>query len=341
MAEGLISIPGATGSNYTGFHQATPTSAPQCHHGFGSIAALPSNLRAIEASLLFSGGVQPFVCIVGPSGWGKTHLLTAVAKVLQRREFSMAKVMSAYEWASGQHRWEANVPVILDDVQDAWNQVRTRQNLRLGLEKRVKSGRPTLLALTSEPPHKAHRSNLPCLREWVVGTIDEPTPSEKELVTRQIASSKRMVVAPAIVSLLAKKTKGNGRSLEGALERLKLVQSDWLENSDVLRACGILVPYFEDGQGWDVRDHVHETICAVHGDLGARMSTRISAMLLSIFVMLCDVGIGEEEVASYFRLSPGATYAYAQQVAATLDCDETRALHAACLTALHRSIEQL
>ncbi len=341
MPEGLVFEPVSTPASAAVHPKIAQLNHAPERDGFSSIAALPSNLKAIEASLLFCSGVQGCVAIVGPSGWGKSHLLSAAAKVIRRSQSTTVAVLPAIDWASGNCKWDINAPVILDDVQDALNQVRTRQNLRIGLERRVKSGRPTLVAHTDEHPNKGHRSVLPCIREWIVGGIEEPTSAERELVARQIASTKGMAVDGAILTLLAKKTKGNGRSLDGALERLKLVQDRWMGSEAVLKACGILGPYFGDCHGWDVRDHIHETVSSVYGKRGLSMAQLTSAVKLSIYIMLADVGIGEEEVASYFRLSPGETYACAQQLASSLAVGPTKELHLACLEALHSSIEQL
>ena len=53
---------------------------------FNSLAALPSNVEAIEAALMFSAGLNPFVAIVGPSGWGKSHLLGATSSRSPQKE---------------------------------------------------------------------------------------------------------------------------------------------------------------------------------------------------------------------------------------------------------------
>ena len=47
--------------------------------GFDTLAVVPSNVRAVESGLLFANGLLAHVAVVGPSGWGKSHLLEAVA----------------------------------------------------------------------------------------------------------------------------------------------------------------------------------------------------------------------------------------------------------------------
>ena len=46
---------------------------------FAAYAPLPSNVEAIDAALRFSAGHEILVALVGPSGWGKSHLLGAAA----------------------------------------------------------------------------------------------------------------------------------------------------------------------------------------------------------------------------------------------------------------------
>jgi len=309
---------------------------------FGSIAALPSNVRAIEAALLFGSCFQDHVAILGPSGWGKSHLLHAAAKNLRRRLGAAIAVVSAVEWTTSSSHWELATPVLLDDVQDALKQPRLRQSLRAGLERRVKCGRPTLLSFTAEGTSRLLRTFLPHQREWLVATMSEPSPLERELVARQIAASKGMVVAQAILNLLAKKTAGNGRSLEGALERLKLSQARWVDSDEILRGSGILGPYLGDEHGWDLRDHVHEVITsAVHENRSCGLQAPVDTDM-ALSVMLHEVGIGENEVASFYRVSPGEAYARASfSRTRSKDDGVSLFLRARCIEALVHSFEHL
>src|SRR5688572_30068178 len=86
---------------------------------FGTLAALPSNVRAIESGLLFASGIHPFVAVVGPSGWGKSHLLHAVATRLGEDECLPPEVLSAQDWIAGGMRSDSGRALLLDNVQDA------------------------------------------------------------------------------------------------------------------------------------------------------------------------------------------------------------------------------
>src|SRR5688572_1680459 len=129
--------------------------------GFDSFAAVPSNCEAVETSLLFATGLQSFAALVGPSGWGKTHLLEAVAKRLQHDAgYWACEVHSASDWISNQNRVDPHVPVVLDNVQDVLAKSRSRLLFRLALERRVKAGRPTILGFTSPKPGRSVRTVL-------------------------------------------------------------------------------------------------------------------------------------------------------------------------------------
>jgi len=52
---------------------------------FSSLAALPSNVEAIESGLLFATGLLGFVAITGETGAGKSVILGALNLVLGRR----------------------------------------------------------------------------------------------------------------------------------------------------------------------------------------------------------------------------------------------------------------
>jgi chromosomal replication initiation ATPase DnaA len=94
----------------------------QVDGGFRTFAVLPSNVAAVEAAMLFAGEIQPFVAIVGPGGWGKTHLLEAAACRLRgERGCARLSVVQASDWATGARNATPNLPLILDNAQDAFD----------------------------------------------------------------------------------------------------------------------------------------------------------------------------------------------------------------------------
>lgn len=278
--------------------------------GFHTMAALTSNIRAIETGLLFAGGMRTFAAIVGPSGWGKSHIIEAVANSLWRESGIAVTVQSALEWAQAPMRTETSSPVILDNVQDVLSRQRIRGLMRMKLDRRVRWGRPTLLAFTSTRVTHTIKSLLPRTRDWEISLIQEPTPEERAAVVREIAAALGVHLSPTMVRVLARYIEGNGRSVLGAMQRLKLVRSTWQTNCDVLSALGILLPYLSESSGFDLRDHIHEAVmrtCRSNPELAALASPED----LSLHLMMNAVGLSEIDVAGYYRLSPGEAYARA------------------------------
>ncbi len=269
--------------------------------GFHSIAAFHSNVKAIEACLLLSGGLQTHVAIMGPSGWGKTHLLHSTAKSISRNRGVPIQVWSAQE-LSNSSRLDAQMPLILDDVHEAIHRSKLRQQLRSILERRVRAGLTTLLGFDNEHGTRAIKAFLPCPREWTTAAIGEPSSDERALVVRQLANTQGLILGTPLLNSLARRTTGNGRTLTGALQRLKLIQTRWTEPAEVLRSLGVLKDYWGDSQGWDLRDFIIERVNAsVDGELEARD--------LAVYVMLHSIGLSESETAKALGLHPGEAYA--------------------------------
>lgn len=268
--------------------------------GFDSLAAVPSNLEALEASILFGSGLQTFAAIIGPSGWGKTHMLEAVARQLRSRSaYRDLEVHSATEWLQSSQRPDPQIPLLLDDVQDVLSSGRLRVMFRLALERRAKAGRPTLLAFTAPKANRSIKGLLPSAREWVVSTIAAPAPEERQVVVRKIAAAEGVQISDALVKLLSSKLRGNGLTIRGAMKRLKLHEGDWLGAEGTLRACGVLNPFFSDNSSWDLREHIME--CAKSTDWGGPAE-------LGAFVMLRKALLAEADVAAFLQVEPGAAY---------------------------------
>lgn len=273
---------------------------------FESFAALPSNVRAIEASLLFGSGLHPFVATIGPSGWGKSHLLRAACEVIERVNGQIVEVTSAMQWLSSQPRTDHSAPLVLDDVEDALSRPRARQQLRIAFERRVRSGRPTLASFTLPRTDRTLRTFLPFYREWQIAEVGEPSKSERELIIRQMASSIDLQVSSRIVHLIATKLPGNGRSILGCLQRLKLDQDRWSAPSDVARALGVLNPLLHDEFGWDGRDLVLE--CVRQAVSECEEIDPDAFLDVSAYVLSKSCSFGEKETGAILGLDPGSVY---------------------------------
>lgn len=281
--------------------------------GFGSLAVLPSNVAAVEASLQFAMGLSPFSVIVGPSGWGKTHMLECVSAKLGGRFRPTPVVVLATEWVEDNHLVDPNLPLLLDDVQEITTRPRARALLRLGLERRVRSGRPTMLAFAASRRTRPLMSILPSAKGWMVGTISEPAPSERMLIVAQLAEAHGMCLSNSLTSVLAHRMRGNGRTLVGALCRLRLHGAVWTDVKGTLKACGLLDPFFADSGTWDLRGHMLQT--------ARGFDTRrygVSSDDMVAFTMLREASLCELDVARSLKIEPGEAYSrclrFAKQV---------------------------
>ncbi len=270
---------------------------------YSSLAHLPSNVGGVEASLLFSARLRNFVVLHGPSGWGKTHLLEAAASRLSHENGVSVDVLSATDFAIGAHRPDPALPLVLDDLQDVLNKPKMRLALRVALERRVRSGRATMIAGTDTDGIRVIRSAVPFPRTWKFAKIGDPTSSERLSVITQLCESEDITLHPDLILIMAERMFGNGRTLEGALKRLKLDSLAWTERSSLLRALGLLDPYFADNPDWDLRIIILRAVESLHA-----RQFNIDPLDLALFVMLRTACLSEEGTAQALQLDPGTVY---------------------------------
>lgn len=269
---------------------------------FGSIASFASNIRAVDTALLFANGLHSSVALVGPSGWGKTHILDAVAVHIERETNQTPKVHSAVDWIS-QGRAEIQGALLLDNVQDALESARSRQLLRVALERRVRSGRRTMLAFTGHRPTRQLRSYLPSSKDWVVAHVPAPDLAERFLVVDQMARAEKLKLGRALVKVFADRIKGNGRTLSGALKRLKLHGKIWSDEVQTLHACGLLDPFFVDSSDWDLAEHVLRT-----AEYPEFRKTKVNQRDMAIYTLLKVAELPEAKVARTFGVQPAEAF---------------------------------
>ncbi|MFQ3587707.1 MAG: hypothetical protein SNJ76_08610 [Fimbriimonadaceae bacterium] len=273
--------------------------------GFDTFAVLPSNVAAVESSLLFANGLQTFVALVGPTGWGKSHLLEAsMAHMLGRDRRAGWEIVSAVDWVSRVRPKMSSSPMVLDNVQDVLGRTRLRLQLRIMLERRVRAGWPTLLAFTAARATRSMRNLLPWAREWQMACVETPSPTERAIVLQRMAQTEGLVLADSLTRVLSHRLDATGHSYLGALKRLKLLQSRWLDSCSVLRALGVLSPYFVSDADWDLRDEVAAAI----GELRAEDFSEESRASLAVYVMHRLAMINEAEVAEFMGMAPGQVY---------------------------------
>lgn len=263
------------------------------------MAELPSNVEAIDAALHFSLGLKPFVVLAGPSGWGKTHLLECVSTHMAKEFNIRSGIVNAHDWLNGRHHSEPRRPLILDDVQDAMTGARQKVVLRLSLERRIRAGVPTILAITGDRLTRHHLSFLPTVREWALHELSEPTAAERKIVVDQMAKTEGIQISKFLAKLLATRMKGNGNTYHGAINRLKLSGSHWTTPEEVLRACGLLDPFFADNSAWDLKDKIRRAIGKT-----AEQYTQMELCGLCCYALLNVAHLGELDVARFCGVEP-------------------------------------
>lgn len=285
--------------------------------GFRTFAVLPSNVDAVESALLFANELTKFVVLHGKSGWGKTHLLEAAAKH-HRKLFqgSQIQVLSASEWVSGFWSRMQSTPLILDHVQDCITKTRQRLQLRLALERRVRAGWPTMLSLTGERLPTNFSQVVPNVREWQVAQVRKPEKVERQVIVASMAKREGLLISDSLRNILSDKLDVNGRSYEGALNRLKLIGNRWMTDGEVIQACGILNPYFADRPNWDLREEILTVSQSV-------MTPEEGCGQLALYVMLKVAGLNEDEVSHYLQIEPSAAYAGAKAFSGRLLVEAT------------------
>lgn len=268
---------------------------------FGTLSAIPSNVQAIEATLLFACGLNSFVALTGPSGWGKTHLLRSAAYRIDRDREGRTQILSALDWLAYPHIVDPSRPLILDDAQDATHRAKTRIQLRVALERRLRSGRPTIISFTSNGSCREIKQQLPRLRSWVVASISEPAPGERLVVASHLAKTHGLSLSPNLLKLVAKRVPGNGRTLAGAMQRLQMIGKRWISTEECVRGAGVLHSFLADDGSWDLIDRI-----ALAAD-SARLEPSMRANLLA-YVMCGVAQLPEFVVARYLQIEPAKVF---------------------------------
>lgn len=290
------------------------------NHTFASLAALPSNVEAVEASLLFSAGLNPFVALVGPSGWGKSHLLEAVSFRLASERETPIEPVSALAYLANGPRPDPSGPLLIDDAQEALSKPKYRMLLRVELERRVRAGRSTMLAFTMPKITRNLRAFLPSGRDWSVSGIEVPEPPERMLLLNQMSSAEGLALSPSLVRIIAMQMYGNGRTLAGALKRLRLSSLTWLDSRATLRACGLLDPFFADNSSWDLKHKILRIAEAGRVQFG-----QVSVVDLAVYTMLREACLSEIDVARAMNMEPADVYLRASRFQKEMERNETAA----------------
>ncbi len=139
------------------------------------LTPLPSNSAAIAAAEAFVTGESRFVCLRGPSGWGKSVILGSVAGLMST-EARQVVHESAPHWQFDRFSRAPDV-LILDDVTLHDRMARAQHQLTQALTQRVRRGLPTMISLASGSP-------LPLAGRWRDVTV--PRPDRRERIVLKI-----------------------------------------------------------------------------------------------------------------------------------------------------------
>jgi energy-coupling factor transporter ATP-binding protein EcfA2 len=273
---------------------------------FASLVTLGSNYEAIEAGLQFANGLEKFVAVVGPSGWGKSHLLRVVAAHVREAEPDCV-TMSATEYL--QHPRAEVGTLVLDDTHEALGNARRRTDLRVALERRVRAQRRTFLAFTMAAPSRTLTNFLPQTRHWLIARVREARDTERQALVTRMAVQSGFNLSPTLVQIIATHTQGSAHQLDGALKRLSVFGHSWLDNRACLRALGHLDPAFAHNSNWDLRMRILKLAQA-----NAAQFRDFNPRDLAVYVMLRLACLPETVVADAVGESPSDVFRSANRV---------------------------
>ncbi|MBI1331825.1 MAG: hypothetical protein GC165_02990 [Armatimonadetes bacterium] len=280
------------------------------------IAPLHSNVRAIEASLLFATDHQPFVALTGPSGCGKSLLLNAAHRYVSAHGTAAVECMSAEQFLKMEGRIGLEKTLILDDCQDVFGKPKQCLRLRLALDRRVRGNRPTLVAFTAGNRDRRIAGVLPAPRKWCLETIGDPDVTERTSLVQHLARVERLNISDTFARIIGAKLLGNGRVVAGALRRLKLAKNDWSDSHQVLKGCGLLDPYFADNSHWDLRHRIFRG-----AQEAVAREPKLDGVELACYLMIDVAGLCESSVANYLETDPTLCYQNARKVARVVRTD--------------------
>jgi hypothetical protein len=169
------------------------------------------------------------------------------------------------------------------------------------------------LAFTAPKPSRAIKNFLPMSREWKIVTLQAAEPAERVLLIHQMALGEDLTLSPQLSKLMADHMPGNGRTISGALKRLRLSGKTWSDTSSALRALGVLDPFFSDNSAWDLKLKIVK-VAEAHG---SHFST-ISVPDLTLFLMLHEAGLAEIDIARSVGVEPSDVYTRANRFKASL-----------------------
>lgn len=265
---------------------------PWAHDSLESFEMVATNSEVCRQALAFLSGSVRNVAIVGVHGWGKSHVVRSVGNALG------LPVVDVRDRRAGRL---PDAPILLVDDADACAaQPKRCQELRMELERRVRSRKRTLVVLAG--PERTSRSFLPSPRSWKLARLGEPCDAERAAIVRKMCANEGLELSCTSIALVARIVRGDGHSLVGALGRLRVGSDGQAHALHPLRVAGLLHPYLLDNSEYDLRDVILDQVSLSAGADAIRHTE------LAVFALAEIAGLSEGCVAAYFGVEPGEVY---------------------------------
>lgn len=303
-----------------------------------TITPLPCNVVGIESALFFADGVLPFVALCGPSGWGKSQILSAAAQRITHQTGRSTPTHSATTYLLRGGRWDSPEPLLLDDAQACSVHTRERQLLRNVLELRVRLRRPTLVSFTSVQSASRLHAVLPCPARWVIHTIPEPAREERQVILRDLARRNGLDLSDRLIHVLSVVLDGSGRACAAAIQRLALVGTKWHGLSGELQALATVRPYLK--HSWTLCGFTERAMTELFDSLGLEFDP-VFARSLTVHLLRDVAAVTEEQVACRLGLDRGVVFAHQSAFNEALVDARVQRLKLVALAALDAAMDRL
>ncbi len=271
--------------------------------GFVGFASLSSNQAALRLAQNFARGAAPFGFISGASGWGKSHLLKAAAETAA---FDANVRLVSVNQAARISSLQTCDLLVIDDVHLLKNHPRSIQKLSMEVERRVHANKPTLCSGENKNDLVV-KQVLQSKRRWQCALLEEPTFEERLSILKAMAQNENMELSEDALRLVCRLIKGNGRSLQGALNRLRIAIGPDLRPHLPIRIAGALCPFLTENEEFDLRAIVVD--CVSQG-LSLKVKREFPNISKSVSVQILRIHgkLPEPFVAQYFGLTSGETF---------------------------------
>jgi chromosomal replication initiator protein len=226
------------------------------------------------------GAVSPLF-FHGPTGSGKTHLLEGVWSAVRRAQpgarcvYLSAEQFTTYflEALQGsglpsfRRKYREVQLLLIDDVQFFTGKRATLVELLHTIDTLQRSGGQ--LALSADrPPMELTGLGPELAARMSAGLVCGVAPADaatRRAILERLAQQRRLAVPPDVLEELAKRLPGDGRRLQGAINRLEAAAEAQGANADWSLACRALSDLFQTAQRpVELRD-IERAVCDVFG----------------------------------------------------------------------------